>query len=98
MDDIQLQALFAADAPPARDPAFVLAVLDRMEKARLRQQFIWLVMSACVGAVMLFAFAPLLAWLTTSGDILSLFVFTALVLASLWLVRRDLPGAELLSI
>ena len=33
--DLKLKAIFAADAPPARDPAFNLAVLHRIERRRL---------------------------------------------------------------
>ena len=33
--DDRLKALFAADAPPARDPAFVLEVAHRMQQRRL---------------------------------------------------------------
>jgi hypothetical protein len=92
MDDSKLQALFAADAVPARDSAFTLAVLKRMEAQRLRQQFISLLFYAVLGGVILFALSPLLA-----GGI-NLYVVAAMVLASLWVVRRDLPGAELLSL
>jgi hypothetical protein len=36
MDDISLAALWELDEPPGRDPAFVLAVLDRLERRRFR--------------------------------------------------------------
>jgi hypothetical protein len=36
MDDAELKALLTAGAPPARDPAFELAVLRRIEQRRFR--------------------------------------------------------------
>lgn len=96
MDDSQLNALFAADEP-VHDPAFTLAVLQRMEKIQLRQQFITLTIYALIGAVILFALSPLLAGLAADANA-NILVFAGFVLASLWLVRRDLPGAQIFSI
>jgi hypothetical protein len=37
-DDSRLAALWELDEPPAQDPAFVLATLDRLERRRFRMK------------------------------------------------------------
>jgi hypothetical protein len=38
MDDMKLTALLAADAPPASDPRFVVAVMARIEQRRFQRE------------------------------------------------------------
>jgi len=62
--DQRLQSLWAADEPPAADPAFVLAVMERAERRRLTLDIASLVAPTVGGAAVLWASAPWLsrAW------------------------------------
>jgi hypothetical protein len=55
--DDRLKALFAADAPPARDPVFTLDVVRRMQRRRL-----WLEL---IGRVPWVIAASAILWVTT---------------------------------
>ncbi len=59
--DQLLAALWAQDEPPARDPAFVIAAMDRIERRRLLQGVLALVPAALASAVVLWALAPVIA-------------------------------------
>jgi hypothetical protein len=62
--DQRLAALWAADDPPAADPAFVIAVMERAERRRLALDIASLVAPTVGGAAVLWAAAPWLsrAW------------------------------------
>jgi hypothetical protein len=94
MDDVKLQALFAADAPPAHDPAFVLATLARIERRQMRWQAGLMALYAGAAAALLYALSPLLVLL--SPDVTNAVLLAAFTLVSLYLVRRELPGAQYL--
>jgi len=51
--DDRLAALFAADLPPARDPAFQAEVLARLARRRLLLDLAWLSGASGLGAVAL---------------------------------------------
>lgn len=56
--DRRLQAIFAADAPPARDPAFVFDLLHAMERRRLRWELAVQAVLALIGGALLWGFWP----------------------------------------
>ncbi|MBS0297637.1 MAG: hypothetical protein JSR45_15110 [Proteobacteria bacterium] len=56
--DRRLQAIFAADAPPARDPAFVFALLHRLERRRLHWEIAAQAALALVAGALLWGFWP----------------------------------------
>jgi len=58
--DDRLKALFAADEPPARDPAFSTAVTERLVRRRCLQDLAFLGGLSALGAVVLWAVWPLL--------------------------------------
>ena len=58
MDDDRLAALWALDEPPARDPAFVLAVLDRLARRRFRVKVAQLVPLLVATMVVCWVIAP----------------------------------------
>ena len=60
MTDDRLKAIFAADAPPARDPAFAAAVTERLVRRRCLQDLAFLGGLSAVGAVALWALWPVL--------------------------------------
>ncbi len=59
--DAELQALFALDAPAARDADFVLAVVRRAHRQRLAFEIVWLGLVASLSALVLWAVGPVLA-------------------------------------
>lgn len=59
--DARLKALFAEDEPPARDPGFSARVAEAAARRRLREDILNLGLACLVGAVSLFALAPVLA-------------------------------------
>lgn len=59
--DRRLRDAFAADAPPARDAAFVFRVLQAQERRRLALEMLLLAATATTGAGLLWAALP---WLT----------------------------------
>jgi hypothetical protein len=58
--DDRLKALFALDEPPARDPAFATAVVERLAKRRCLQDLAFLGALSAVGALALWAVWPVL--------------------------------------
>ena len=57
--DRRIAELFAADEPPARDTAFVLLVIERVERARLWLNLAWLALLTIAGGSTLWVLAPL---------------------------------------
>jgi hypothetical protein len=58
--DDHLRALFALDEPPARDPAFATAVIERMARRRCLQDVALLAGLSAVGGAALWGFWPML--------------------------------------
>jgi hypothetical protein len=56
--DRLLTALWAADAPPARDPAFELAVMEALARRRLLREVLALAPATAAGAALLWALGP----------------------------------------
>jgi hypothetical protein len=94
MDDAKLQALFESDAPPAHDPAFILSVLKRIEQKQMRMQTGLMAMYAIAAAALLYALSPVLALF--GPDAVNIVLLAAFTLVSLYLLRRELPGAQYL--
>ena len=57
--DQLLAGLWAQDEPPARDPAFVIAAMERIERRRLLEGVLALVPVALAASLLLWALAPL---------------------------------------
>ena len=61
MDDTMLQALLAADGPPAQDLHFVMAVMRRAEQRRFRRELVRTLGLVGAAAILLLALiAPML--------------------------------------
>lgn len=58
--DAMLRTLFAADEPPARDPAFTLSVMERVERRRFRNEILMIAPVFVAVCVVLWAVAPML--------------------------------------
>jgi len=58
--DHRLKALFAKDAPPARDPAFSAAVIERLARRRCLQDLALLGAFSAVGGLALWGLWPVL--------------------------------------
>jgi hypothetical protein len=56
--DRRLKDIFAADAPPARDPAFIFAMLQTHERRRLREEVALHAGGALAGGALLWAALP----------------------------------------
>jgi hypothetical protein len=59
--DDRLAALFAADLPPARDPAFQAEVLAGLARRRFAIELCWLTAACALGAVALGVLWPTLS-------------------------------------
>jgi hypothetical protein len=68
-DDSRLAALWALDEPPARDPAFVLATLDRLARRRFRIRVARLVPPFVATMAVCWAIAPSVEALLQSGGV-----------------------------
>jgi hypothetical protein len=99
MDDATLTARLMADAPPARDLAFTLAVLARIEKQQYRRALLTNIALAA-GSILLLALAPpQLAglWQTniaplgggTSNMVIAVLLLAAVVLSPQLLAQQD---------
>lgn len=90
----KLAALFAAEAPPARDYAFQAAVAQRIAKRRAWMTVGALVPWAIAGAALLWGLNPVVAPLAQSLEAmiepsaLVLAGAAAAAVAALWLARR----------
>jgi hypothetical protein len=60
MDDAKLKAILNADAPPATDPGFVLAVMTRTEQRRFRRELAMTAGLAAIAALLLALLVPTL--------------------------------------
>jgi len=58
--DDRLQALFALDAPPVRDPAFSTEVMARVMRRRFQEDVAFLLGVTALGALALWALWPVL--------------------------------------
>jgi NO-binding membrane sensor protein with MHYT domain len=58
--DALLADLWAQDDSPAQDPAFVIAVMQKVERERFRLDMAWLVIGCFAAGLVFWAFAPLL--------------------------------------
>ena len=58
--DIKLKALLAVDEPPARDPAFSLAVMEKIERRRFWTELLLSAPVALAALVALWALSPFL--------------------------------------
>lgn len=83
--DDRLKALFAQDAPPARDPAFSAAVMEGLARRRCLQDLAFLATMSLVGAVALWAAWPVLhpALTALSGELAPAAVAVAVALSAL---------------
>lgn len=86
----KLAAFLGEDAPPARDAAFRIAVLEGIERRRARNQLLLVLAVTLLALVVLGALAPIITpWLVGSGaTIAALFAGAALSWASIVLVRQ----------
>lgn len=58
--DLELKALLQVEEPPARDPAFALAVMERIERRRFRAELLMGAPMALAACLALWALSPLL--------------------------------------
>lgn len=56
--DERLQALFAAEEPPARDPVFTARVFERLARRALLLDLAWLAGACLIGALVLWRVWP----------------------------------------
>ncbi|GAA0635145.1 hypothetical protein [Brevundimonas lenta] len=90
----KLAALFAADAPPARDYAFQARIAERIAARRAWMTVMALVPWAIAAAAVLWGLSPIVAPLaesleaTIEPSALVLAVASAAAIAALWLSRR----------
>jgi hypothetical protein len=63
--DARLKALFADDAPPARDPAFSAVVMEALARRRFRTDLALLAGASAVGGLALWALWPVFQPLVT---------------------------------
>jgi hypothetical protein len=91
--DDRLKALFAHDQPPARDPAFSAAVIERMARRRWLQDVGLLAGMSAVGGMALWGFWPLIhpALGQLSGELAPAAVALVVALSTLGALRA-LPG------
>jgi len=68
-DDSRLAALWALDEPPAQDPAFVLATLDRLARRRFRIRVARLVPLFVATIAVCWAIAPSVEAVLQSGGV-----------------------------
>jgi len=59
--DTLLDRLWASDAPPARDPAFVIAVMERTARASAAREWLNLGLATLAGGALAWAGAPILS-------------------------------------
>lgn len=61
--DLKLKALLAVDEPPARDPVFALAVMERIARRRFWAEILFGAPVALAACVALWALSPILTQL-----------------------------------
>ncbi|MFL5295903.1 MAG: hypothetical protein ACJ798_05925 [Phenylobacterium sp.] len=94
--DDRLKALFALDEPPARDPAFSTAVLERMMRRRFQEEVLMLCGVTILGAVGLWVIWPVLepALVTLSQGFAPALGAVALGVCA-WIVLGGRPAAAI---
>ena len=94
--DDRLKALFAADEPPPRDPAFSAAVMETLVRRRFQEDVLVLSGATAVGGVSLWAL-----WPTLQPVLVTLSQGFAPALGAIglgacaWIVLGGRPGAAL---
>jgi len=85
--ETKLAAAWAADLPPAHDPNFTLAVMERVERRRMWRQLLDLAPLVVVAGVLAWALAPTIETLFAAGleDANQLATTGFLMVASLFL-------------
>ena len=88
-DDARLKALFAADEPPFRDPAFSTAVMEAVARRRFASDLSLIAgVSAALGAVLWFAWPVVGPMLAPLGEV-ALPVTAGLTLAGIVLLLTE---------
>ncbi len=92
--DQRLAALFAADDPPANDPSFTIAVMEKVEQRRFWTAMASLTAATFVLGLLCWAIAPALApaivWASTFNPATTMQVVAALAMAAfLWSWASD---------
>ncbi len=84
--DDRLRALFAADEPPARDPAFSAAVLEVLARKRFRDELIIHAGLTLIGGAALWALWPVVQPLLvqTSRSLFTTAAALALAAVAVW--------------
>jgi len=96
MDDISLTALLNADAPPAQDMRFSLAVMTRIEQRQFRRNLLRNVLAGGTATLVLVLVAPTLnlVWKDIAAPLSNNMIIAALLLAGgvmtlPWIAQRD---------
>lgn len=96
MDDISLAALLKADAPPAQDMRFSLAVMTRIEQRQFHRSLLRNVILGAAATLVLALIVPTLnlVWGDVATPLSSNMIIAALllafgVMALPWIVQRD---------
>lgn len=84
----RLAELWEADEPTAQDPAFVIAVMERVERRRMIAAWAWLAVMTPASAVVAWALAPVMQGLAQplvrAGPDLGAITAAAVLAAALW--------------
>ncbi|HEY5413109.1 MAG TPA: hypothetical protein VIJ94_20545 [Caulobacteraceae bacterium] len=98
--DALLSGLWAQDQSPAQDPAFVIAVMQKVELQRFRLDMAWLVIGCFAAGVVFWAVAPLIEALarlagpltgpSTIGPVVAALAMAALLWS--WISDRPQPA------
>jgi hypothetical protein len=96
MDDTELKALLAMDAPPARDLRFELAVMARIERQAFHRALLRNAGVAALVALVLALVAPSLeaVWQQTVAPTTSNLMLAALLLAATFVWTRFYAGQD----
>lgn len=94
--EAKLNALFAADAPPARDLAFRLAVAERIARRRAVMQTVMAAPLAVAAGATLWGLQPVAAAMAEPlAQAAGVAAFAgATALTGLWVARRFISGAR----
>jgi hypothetical protein len=90
----RLAALLREDLPPARDAGFRIAVLEAIERRRVRLQIALLVAVSVLASALLWTFTPLFSpWLASSGEPIAILAAAGvLAWASILMVRQGVSA------
>lgn len=81
--DARLKAAMGAQVPPARDPWFRIALMERMARRRLQRRLAVVGAAGVAGAILLAPFAPDLSRLAVNGALPAACILMALA-ATVW--------------